>query len=385
MRTPPKPSRKDARRNYTAEEKRQLLANLDIEVAHRTRQFETSLADILENFRNHHEGQVLRVPKLVRGLTMGEFADKYNGDINEAMKGLHKDRAGGEPVPIDASARKRKWDESKPDPPEAESSRAGKLARLQASPAKAGPSNLRISRVVKTPGASRSNRYNYSQANSPSPSKFVPTRPISPSKLPPGSRPPTAMTFNPYLPKTPGLPRPPRRNESMMSINGSPLEIPHQNGYLGGSIEEEDEEDGEGDSRHGKRTTIIVRRDPSFSFTSQNGRHPPSRTNSQTNGFMPSSQKSNSSAHSSSQPSSSQSTQPASSQSQNFRSHTRSKSQLSAVVRVPTRDGHLLEFDPLLTSPEEIDGLEGITDTAKKQAKDDIARLVQTALAKWTI
>lgn len=97
-------------------------------VAHRTRQFEASLADMLENFLNHHEGQVLRVPRLVRGVTMAEFGDKYNGDINECLRGLQKERHGGEPVAIDASVRKRKWQASQdgPGPDEAESSRAVK-------------------------------------------------------------------------------------------------------------------------------------------------------------------------------------------------------------------------------------------------------------------
>ena len=56
-----------------------------------------------------------------------------------------------------------------------------------------------------------------------------------------------------------------------------------------------------------------------------------------------------------------------------------------ALVTIPTKDGHLLEFDPLQTSPGTLDALEGITDSAKKQAKEDMARLVQTAMAKWKI
>ncbi len=135
METPPKSSwsTQGDKTKYTEEEKQQLLANLDLEgmitvsdlssadthlhstVEHRTRQFEASLADILENFRNHHEGQVLRVPRLVRSITMAEFGDKYNGDINECLKGLQMERHGGEPVPLDAVARKRKWQESQDD------------------------------------------------------------------------------------------------------------------------------------------------------------------------------------------------------------------------------------------------------------------------------
>ncbi|KAG9310630.1 hypothetical protein JVU11DRAFT_9198 [Chiua virens] len=60
-------------------------------------------------------------------------------------------------------------------------------------------------------------------------------------------------------------------------------------------------------------------------------------------------------------------------------------SSASALVSIPTKDGHLLEFDPLMTSPRTLDKLVGITDTAKKQAKDEIARLVKEAVREWAI
>lgn len=155
MDTPLKSLRIDQRRKYTTEEKQQLLRNLELEgkprllnllwfcrtnarnsiVAHRTRQFEESLAQILENFKNHHEGQVLRVPKLVRNITMAEFADKYNGDINECLRGLQRERQGGESSLADLEMRKRKWrllDESL-GPDHAESSRAPKQGSCQTS------------------------------------------------------------------------------------------------------------------------------------------------------------------------------------------------------------------------------------------------------------
>jgi len=57
----------------------------------------------------------------------------------------------------------------------------------------------------------------------------------------------------------------------------------------------------------------------------------------------------------------------------------------SALVAIPTKDGHLLEFDPLQTSPGALDALEGITDSAKKQARVEMGRLVQAAVDKWKI
>jgi len=122
-----------AKRHYSNEEKRQLVANLDIEgplslktcsktnltyiwhsVAHRTRQFEAWLKDRLENFTIHQEGQVSRIPKQVRAMTMREFGQKYEGNIQSALRGHQKERlvaAGGDATlgEIDKSMRKRKW------------------------------------------------------------------------------------------------------------------------------------------------------------------------------------------------------------------------------------------------------------------------------------
>ena len=62
--------------------------------------------------------------------------------------------------------------------------------------------------------------------------------------------------------------------------------------------------------------------------------------------------------------------------------HSRS---FSALVAIPTKDGHLLELDPLQMSPGVLDAFEGITDSAKKQARAEIGRLVQAAVDKWKI
>lgn len=79
-------------------------------VKHRVRQFEAWLADTLENFRIHQEGQVSRVPKLVRGLTMRDFGEKYNGDIQTALRGMQREKLGGADIgEIDKGTRKRKW------------------------------------------------------------------------------------------------------------------------------------------------------------------------------------------------------------------------------------------------------------------------------------
>jgi hypothetical protein len=156
----------------------------------------------------------------------------------------------------------------------------------------------------------------------------------------------------------------------MLSVNGSPLANPFELGLEW--LAEDGAEEKEGGAPSGRpvlrrtASNIVIRRDPSFVAASSNT---PSNLN----------------RHSRSD-----------SQSQNQQPHSRSNSRpggivepnsghMAARVAVPTRDGHLLEFDPLLTSPGALDKLEGITDSAKKQAKEDMSRLVKAAVAKWNI
>ena len=80
-------------------------------VSHRTQQFEEWLSDALENFRIHQEALISRVPRLVRDITLREFA-KYNGDIQACLKGIQREKLGGEAGAIDKNTRKRKWVES---------------------------------------------------------------------------------------------------------------------------------------------------------------------------------------------------------------------------------------------------------------------------------
>lgn len=169
----------------------------------------------------------------------------------------------------------------------------------------------------------------------------------------------------------------------MLSLNGSPLANPYELGldWLAGSNSPAAGDDGGNADSEGERNrtqikrsvshtgSILVRRDPSFASTTSGGLH--SRSNSQ-------------------------STLGASSQPSHSRSNSRTGrplSQLSSVssghvaarVAVPTKDGHMLEFDPFTTSPASFDKLEGITESAKKQAKEDMSKLVQAAVSKWTI
>lgn len=55
------------------------------------------------------------MPKLVRGLTMREFGEKYNGDVQAALRGVQREKlgmsadVGAGDIEIDKSTRKRKW------------------------------------------------------------------------------------------------------------------------------------------------------------------------------------------------------------------------------------------------------------------------------------
>ncbi|KAF8809562.1 hypothetical protein BYT27DRAFT_7187880 [Phlegmacium glaucopus] len=450
-------------RHYSNEEKRQLIANLDIEVAHRTRQFEAWLKDRLENFTIHQEGQVSRIPKQVRAMTMREFGKKYEGNIQSALRGYQKEKlvaAGGDATlgEIDKSMRKRKWVASQEaeaelsgssQPKDNDSQRTLKIARTQLlSPKKVagsstGPGTAQQSRLLppsnKTPSTARTMGR---VPPSPSPQKprppfnnatstynpRPPSRPTSPLKhqssvpnlvAPQHTRVPSSSSFNPTLPsKTPTFPprtdqtamRLPRKDENMLSINGSPLVNPYEFGlgWFNGIERTEMDSDDDAQDVHGmqkndlggdrtlkrSKSGIIIRRDPSVAFPTMNGYH--SRTDSQTSFYTASSQATSSSSHSRENSFVSQSHSqtkfpgfqfPAPRITNNQTTprpapHMRS---FSALVAIPTKDGHLLEFDPLQTSPGALDALEGITDSAKKQARAEMGRLVQAAVDKWKI
>lgn len=77
-------------------------------MAHRAREFERCLEDALESFRIRQEGLISRVPRLVRNITMREFA-KYDGDVQACLRALQREKLGGEAETIDKTTRKRKW------------------------------------------------------------------------------------------------------------------------------------------------------------------------------------------------------------------------------------------------------------------------------------
>lgn len=50
------------------------------------------VADILERFLIRQENEVTRIPRALRSLTVGEFADKYDGSIAACLQGMAQAR-----------------------------------------------------------------------------------------------------------------------------------------------------------------------------------------------------------------------------------------------------------------------------------------------------
>lgn len=367
---------------------------------------------------------------------MREFA-KYNGDVQACLRALQREKLGGEAEGIDKTTRKRKWaeaQEAETKATEVESTKGVKagtsvassvaevidtyyIARMMnpTTPKKTpGPFNApgtgqrpRLP-TMKTPGTvcvfltpyhlaltvsqARMIHKIPARATSPNPFRVGPpksaafgrtnVRPMSPSKVPSPTkainathgrttRPPSAAHFEPAIP-TSSLPRWPRKDERMLSVNGSPLANPLSldlTGWLSRVAETESDVETENvpHSQKGlRRTNSIIVRPPS-----QNGPH--SRANSQNSTVFPPQ-----GAHS--RLNSREGFVPTRSTQSQDSTHG-----VSAVVAVPTKDGHMLEFNPFQITPGEIDALDGISDAAKKQAKQDIARLVMQAVERWNI
>ncbi|KAJ7780583.1 hypothetical protein DFH07DRAFT_435710 [Mycena maculata] len=426
---------------FSIDEKQHLLANLEIEVNHRRAQLKSWLNDHLENFSIHQEGLVSRIPKQVRAMKMRDFGAKYNGNIQAALRGVQRDRfvAAGA-TEIDKSTRKRKWVASQEAEHDASGEKAAKNARITVAPQKkpgssTGPGTAQRARILAAAGPNASGM-SRTFGGSPSPQKFrapfnantsthsprpVSRAPVSPSKLkpstnpPPRARVPSIVTFNPVVPKTPGYPggtlRLPRKDESMLSVNGSPIANPYD-------VWQDAPEGGPDQARTLKRTksNITIQRDPSFSLavTGSPSSRPLSRAASQSSlaSHHPSSSSLSSMsgnttmhaqpaplahphlhAHTKSQTqflqfkfpqSHSQPAEPTETSAAR-RPFTHSRSQSTLPITLSTTDGHLLAFDALQTSPGELDALEGISDSAKKQAREEMRMLVRAAVDKWTI
>jgi hypothetical protein len=238
---------------------------------------------------------------------------------------------------------------------------------------------------------------------------------------------PSSSSFNPSLPpKTPKFPnntlttgndplaaRLPRKDESMLSMNGSPLANPYQFGLgwfrsmelaeadnisSGSQSSQPTQPGSQVTSARSSKSSIVIRRDPSVVFPpGLNGHLSQTNIHASTSSSSEFPSSSNSRDLTSSIPQSASNSSlypivrlPTTHPSYKATSREQQTPQplvrtLSALVAIPTKDGHMLEFDPLQASPGSIDALKGISNSAKKQAKQEMSRLVQTAADKWKI
>ncbi|CAE6498277.1 unnamed protein product [Rhizoctonia solani] len=416
-------------RRFTEEEKAQLLENFDLEIADRVARMRTNVTDILERFLIRHENEVTRIPRALRSLNVGEFADKYNGSISECMQKMAQARLESS-QDTDFTGGKRKWQGTQnteaATASDKEGSRAPKAAR------KVVPASSAVRRNVPTGLRTPStNRTLHSTAN-PTPSRprlnATPLRkapalsrtgtvPASPFRGGPSgahtghnatarsvsqpaiptTKPPTSATFAPTMPPSaPAYPRRPRQGEQMLSVNGSPLANPLDPDYDATNDDQLELDGGKAVrlpkpklnhlSKQG--SSIRVRPNNSRSATSLAIRHPSASSTSTLVSYDIPSTSSTLNSHSGSQQSAKQlPSAPSTSQLQLDvpRTPSRIRRTASALVILPTTSGEILELDPLVASPGAVDALEGISDSAKKMAKEEMVRFVTEAVAKWNV
>lgn len=94
-------------------------------------------------------------------MTLRDFSEKYNGDVQAAMRGLQAEKLGGEVTEIDKTTRKRKWlasqeaeaeasgSGSKPPAEDQDTSRVSKSGELSLWPR---PRSLCLAIMVSQPG-----------------------------------------------------------------------------------------------------------------------------------------------------------------------------------------------------------------------------------------
>ncbi|KAK1925385.1 hypothetical protein DB88DRAFT_483752 [Papiliotrema laurentii] len=209
MSTPPRSAK--PRSVYSEQEKRSLLENYDLEVEDKTRAFNSALAATLSSFMLRQEAEILKIPRDLRSMTLGQLEAQWGGSwagtvqriAREKMEEREREEAAQrEKARLEEEAkgkRKRAEDEA------SASSRTSKNARKDASGSNA-----------KIPLSASKRRLT---------SKTPRSKPIASGSSSGPSGLPQNHIFNPLLPTTPGFARRPRRNESFFSANGSPIVI----------------------------------------------------------------------------------------------------------------------------------------------------------------
>lgn len=210
-----------------ADKKQDLLDNFDLEVDHKTRQFRIALNTMLESFSRRQETEVMRIPKELRSLTMRDLNAQWGGSWSATLQKIKQ-------AALEKERREEKGDDVVEKVEEMRKRKRGDAVIADAS-AEAGPSKRTV-----LPSSRQSSR----TSRAPRIKKPAPTGTSTPlrrttrtragSIAPPSPAPPaqttnfpTTTSFAPSLPATPAFPRPPRRDEPLISANGSPLANPY--------------------------------------------------------------------------------------------------------------------------------------------------------------
>ncbi|BEI80759.1 hypothetical protein CcaverHIS002_0112880 [Cutaneotrichosporon cavernicola] len=154
---PKTPSRRDAASRQA------VLDNYDLEVSHRTATKRAELDSMLSTYLSLAEAEILRIPRDLRTMTLGELEECWAGNFADTKRDAQS------PLPLEKTSKSARTKKPAPAP-----KRRTKKAAKTPLPAATGVSTL-----------------------------------------------PQDHEFNPRLPKTPA--RAPRRNESFFSLNGSPV------------------------------------------------------------------------------------------------------------------------------------------------------------------
>ncbi|KAG8907091.1 hypothetical protein FRB99_005346 [Tulasnella sp. 403] len=242
-------ARVKAKGKHTDATKETILRNFDLEVNDRLNRIKKRLEEDISDFHARYSSLVTSIPRGLRHVTVEDFLAKYGGSFQRYAEGVARIRAmEGVNVDIEASARKRKQvaEETVEGPP-----KGTKAARV------APPSPLKLKDVDATPKASRvfgprtpakapgvgMNKVPFPSSSQPhlasgrvlhnqkAPLRQASTNIPSPKRTTSthsNVRPPSLTSFNPTLPKTPAYPqpRPMRRDDTLLSANGSPITNP---------------------------------------------------------------------------------------------------------------------------------------------------------------
>ena len=197
-----------------------LLQELEIELVAKVDHMRSIAERLTMRLRQNFQGEMIKLPKVVRGMTMREFCVQYGGDVDEAIKQQAKRSRVDDPMLVPpaapapapaaskAGANKRGGRSVAAAPAAPSSSARGKRNATEAAPVAA----------VETPGArGRSTRARIATATPSAASKGLATPAAG------GGGGTTAVMFTPRMDEAP---RVMKGGETGYSANGSPISVP---------------------------------------------------------------------------------------------------------------------------------------------------------------